>query len=300
MYRWGRSYSNADRIDMMTNQNNYIGVVGSGTMGNGIAHVFAQSDYKVFLVDLDEAILNGAIEVISNNMKRQVKKELITQTEMDKALNNISISTDMNCLKDSLLVIEAASENKEVKKSIFKNLDSICESSTILASNTSSISITEIASATNRADKVIGMHFMNPVPIMKLIEVIKGKHTSSKTLEVILSISKQLNKIALECNDSPGFISNRILMPLINEAAYCLMDKIADKESIDGIMKLGMGHPMGPLILADLIGIDVCVSIMKVLEEGLNSEKYAPCPLLMDMVRSNKLGKKTNEGFYRY
>tara|TARA_B100000287_G_C20672140_1_gene793818 strand:+ start:1514 stop:2368 length:855 start_codon:yes stop_codon:yes gene_type:complete len=284
----------------MDNQNNYIGVVGSGTMGNGIAHVFAQSGYKVFLVDLDEAILNKAIEVISSNMKRQVKKELITPSEMDKALSNISISTDMSCLGDSMIVIEAASENEEIKKNIFKDLDSICQPNTILASNTSSISITEIASVTNRADKVIGMHFMNPVPIMKLIEVIKGKSTSSKTLETILSVSKQLNKIALECNDSPGFISNRILMPLINEAAYCLMDKIADKESIDGIMKLGMGHPMGPLMLADLIGIDVCVSIMKVLEQGLNSKKYAPCPLLLDMVSTNRLGKKTNEGFYRY
>ncbi len=284
----------------MDNQNNYIGVVGSGTMGNGIAHVFAQSGYKVFLVDLDEAILNKAIEVIASNMKRQVKKELITPSEMDKALSNISISTDMSCLSDSMIVIEAASENEEIKKNIFKDLDSICQPNTILASNTSSISITEIASVTNRGDKVIGMHFMNPVPIMKLIEVIKGKSTSSKTLETILSVSKQLNKIALECNDSPGFISNRILMPLINEAAYCLMDKIADKESIDGIMKLGMGHPMGPLMLADLIGIDVCVSIMKVLEEGLNSKKYAPCPLLLDMVSTNRLGKKTNEGFYRY
>ena len=284
----------------MANQNNYIGVVGSGTMGNGIAHIFAQSGYKVFLVDLDDAILNKAIEVIASNMKRQVKKELITPSEMDKALSNISISTDMSCLSDSMIVIEAASENEEIKKNIFKDLDSICQPNTILASNTSSISITEIASVTNRADKVIGMHFMNPVPIMKLIEVIKGKSTSSKTLETILSVSKQLNKIALECNDSPGFISNRILMPLINEAAYCLMDKIADKESIDGIMKLGMGHPMGPLMLADLIGIDVCVSIMKVLEEGLNSKKYAPCPLLLDMVSTNRLGKKTNEGFYRY
>ena len=284
----------------MANQNNYIGVVGSGTMGNGIAHIFAQSGYKVFLVDLDDAILNKAIEVIANNMKRQVKKELITPSEMDKALSNISINTDMICLSDSMIVIEAASENEEIKKNIFKDLDSICQPNTILASNTSSISITEIASVTNRADKVIGMHFMNPVPIMKLIEVIKGKSTSSKTLETILSVSKQLNKIALECNDSPGFISNRILMPLINEAAYCLMDKIADKESIDGIMKLGMGHPMGPLMLADLIGIDVCVSIMKVLEEGLNSKKYAPCPLLLDMVSTNRLGKKTNEGFYRY
>ncbi len=284
----------------MSNKGNYIGVVGSGTMGNGIAHVFSQANYKVFLVDLDEAILNKALKVISNNMRRQVKKELISQSEMDSYISNITISTDMNCLKESFAVIEAASENEKIKTDIFKNLDSICSNQTILASNTSSISITKIAKATNRPDKVIGMHFMNPVPVMKLIEVIKGKDTSEKTLRAILEISKQLNKIPLECNDSPGFISNRILMPLINEATYCLMDNIADKESIDGIMKLGMGHPMGPLMLADLIGIDVCVSIMKVLEEGLNSKKYAPCPLLLDMVKSNKLGKKTNEGFYKY
>ena len=284
----------------MSNKDNCIGVVGSGTMGNGIAHVLSQANYKVFLVDLDEAILNKALKVISNNMRRQVKKELISQAEMENYISNITISTDMNCLKESFAVIEAASENEKIKTDIFKNLDSICSNQTILASNTSSISITKIANATNRPDKIIGMHFMNPVPVMKLIEVIKGKDTSEKTLETILEISKQLNKIPLECNDSPGFISNRILMPLINEATYCLMENIADKESIDGIMKLGMGHPMGPLMLADLIGIDVCVSIMKVLEEGLNSKKYAPCPLLLDMVKSNKLGKKTNEGFYKY
>ena len=219
---------------------------------------------------------------------------------MNHSIENIATSTNMESLRDAFIVIEAASEDEIIKTNIFKNLDTICEPQTILATNTSSISITKIANATSRKDKVIGMHFMNPVPIMKLIEVIKGKDTSEQTLETILKISKKLNKIALECNDSPGFISNRILMPLINEAAYCLMDRIADKESIDGIMKLGMGHPMGPLTLADLIGIDVCVSIMKVLEEGLNSKKYAPCPLLLDMVKSNKLGKKTKEGFYRY
>ena len=284
----------------MISQNNHIGVIGSGTMGNGIAHVFAQSNYKVSLIDLDSKILEKAIQVISNNMGRQVKKELISQSDMEKSLSNITTSTEMDCLESSFVVIEAASENEQIKTNIFKNLDSICNSNTILASNTSSISITKIANSTNRPDKVIGMHFMNPVPIMKLVEVIKGSRTSPETLQTILDISKKLNKIALECNDSPGFISNRILMPLINEAAYCLMDNIANKESIDGIMKLGMGHPMGPLMLADLIGIDVCVSIMKVLEDGLNSDKYAPCPLLLDMVKSNKLGKKTNEGFYRY
>ena len=284
----------------MNSQENYIGVVGSGTMGNGIAHVFAQSNYKVLLVDLNQSILDNAMKTISSNLKRQVKKELITQSQMNHSLDNITTSTNMESLRNAFIVIEAASEDEIIKTNIFKNLDTICEPQTILATNTSSISITKIANATSRKDKVIGMHFMNPVPIMKLIEVIKGKGTSEQTLETILKISKKLNKIALECNDSPGFISNRILMPLINEAAYCLMDQIADKESIDGIMKLGMGHPMGPLTLADLIGIDVCVSIMKVLEEGLNSKKYAPCPLLLDMVKSNKLGKKTKEGFYRY
>ena len=284
----------------MNSQENYIGVVGSGTMGNGIAHVFAQSNYKVLLVDLNQSILDNAMKTISSNLKRQVKKELITQSQMNHSFNNITTSTNMKSLRNAFIVIEAASEDEIIKTNIFKNLDTICEPQTILATNTSSISITKIANATSRKDKVIGMHFMNPVPIMKLIEVIKGKDTSEQTLETILKISKKLNKIALECNDSPGFISNRILMPLINEAAYCLMDRIADKESIDGIMKLGMGHPMGPLTLADLIGIDVCVSIMKVLEEGLNSKKYAPCPLLLDMVKSNKLGKKTKEGFYRY
>ena len=242
-------------------QRKHIGVVGSGTMGNGIAHVFSLSNYKVSLIDLDDNILNQAIQNISSNMQRQVRKELISQSEMDNALVNINLNTDMNCLESSFIVIEAVSENEKIKTQIFKKLDSICSPNTILASNTSSISISQIANATNRSDKVIGMHFMNPVPVMKLIEVIKGKDTSSETLQAILDISKQLDKIPLECNDSPGFISNRILMPLINEAAYCLMENIAKKESIDGIMKLGMGHPMGPLMLADLIGIDVCISI---------------------------------------
>ncbi len=284
----------------MNSQENYIGVVGSGTMGNGIAHVFAQSNYKVLLVDLSQSILDNAMKTISSNLNRQVKKGLITQSQMNHSIDNITTSTNIDSLQNALIVIEAASEDEIVKTNIFKNLDTICVPQTILATNTSSISITKIANATSRPDKVIGMHFMNPVPIMKLIEVIKGRDTSEKTLEAILKISKKLNKIALECNDSPGFISNRILMPLINEAAYCLMDQVADKDSIDGIMKLGMGHPMGPLTLADLIGIDVCVSIMNVLKEGFNSKKYAPCPLLIDMVKSNKLGKKTKEGFYRY
>ncbi len=277
-----------------------IGVVGSGTMGNGIAHVFSLSKFKVTLVDLDKSILDQAISIISKNMERQVKKGLISEGDKQDGINNISVNTDISALSDSDLVIEAVSENYDIKSKIFTNLDSVCKPDSILASNTSSISISKIADATNRPDKVIGMHFMNPVPVMKLIEVINGNKTSKETLDSILDISKKLNKIPLECNDSPGFVSNRILMPLINEAAHCLMDNVAKEESIDGIMKLGMGHPMGPLMLADLIGIDVCVSIMKVLEDGLNDIKYAPCPLLLDMVKDQKLGKKTGEGFYKY
>ena len=277
-----------------------IGVVGSGTMGNGIAHVFSLSKFKVTLVDLDKSILDQAISIISKNMERQVKKGLISEGDKQDGINNISVNTDISALSDSDLVIEAVSENYDIKSKIFTNLDSVCKPDSILASNTSSISISKIADVTNRPDKVIGMHFMNPVPVMKLIEVINGNKTSKETLDSILDISKKLNKIPLECNDSPGFVSNRILMPLINEAAHCLMDNVAKEESIDGIMKLGMGHPMGPLMLADLIGIDVCVSIMKVLEDGLNDIKYAPCPLLLDMVKDKKLGKKTGEGFYKY
>lgn len=277
-----------------------IGVVGSGTMGNGIAHVFSLSKFKVTLVDLDQSILDQAISIISKNMERQVKKGLISEGDKQDGINNISVNTDISALSDSDLVIEAVSENYDIKSKIFTNLDSVCKPDSILASNTSSISISKIADVTNRPDKVIGMHFMNPVPVMKLIEVINGNKTSKETLDSILDISKKLNKIPLECNDSPGFVSNRILMPLINEAAHCLMDNVAKEESIDGIMKLGMGHPMGPLMLADLIGIDVCVSIMKVLEDGLNDIKYAPCPLLLDMVKDQKLGKKTGEGFYKY
>ena len=277
-----------------------IGVVGSGTMGNGIAHVFSLSKFKVTLVDLDKSILDQAIGIISKNMERQVKKGLISEGDKQDGINNISINTDISALSDSDLIIEAVSENYNIKSKIFTNLDSVCKPDSILASNTSSISISKIADVTNRPDKVIGMHFMNPVPVMKLIEVINGNKTSKETLDSILDISKKLNKIPLECNDSPGFVSNRILMPLINEAAHCLMDNVAKEESIDGIMKLGMGHPMGPLMLADLIGIDVCVSIMKVLEDGLNDIKYAPCPLLLDMVKDQKLGKKTGEGFYKY
>ena len=278
-----------------------IAVIGAGTMGNGITHTFAQYNFCVNLIDISEESLKKGLNTISKNLDRMIAKEKISLQEKNTILSNISTFTDLkNGVNDCELVVEAATENIDLKLNIFSQLDSFCNKDTILASNTSSISITQIAKSTKRPDKVIGMHFMNPVPIMKLIEVIKGKHTSANTLETIMQISSQLNKTALECNDSPGFISNRILMPLINEAAYCFMDNIADKNSIDGIMELGMGHPMGPLKLADLIGIDVCVSIMKVLQDGLNSDKYAPCPLLLDMVKSNKLGKKTKQGFYRY
>ena len=277
-----------------------IGIIGAGTMGNGIAHVCAINQNDVVLVDLKKSFLDRAITQIKTNLDRQLAKGIINSQLMSLAIDNIQLSTEISDLKDCDLIIEAVKEDVRVKSKIFKELDNLCDSKTILASNTSSISINQLSNSTKRPEKFIGMHFMNPVPVMKLVEIIKGDHTSKETLETIKNLAKKMNKIPIECNDSPGFVSNRILMPLINEAAYCFMDNIADKNSIDGIMELGMGHPMGPLKLADLIGIDVCVSIMKVLQDGLNSDKYAPCPLLLDMVKSNKLGKKTKQGFYRY
>ena len=277
-----------------------ISVMGCGTMGNGIAQTFAQFDYNVILYDISQDNLEKAKLTIDRNLERMVKKEVISKEKKSDTLNKIITTTDFNLIRNSDLVIEAISENIELKKSIFSKLDVECDSNTILASNTSSISITELADSTNRKDKVIGMHFMNPVPIMKLVEIINSKHTSKSTTEKIVNLSNQLNKIPLTVNDFPGFISNRILMPMINEAIEALNDGVSEVKNIDGIMKLGMGHPMGPLQLADLIGLDVCKSILEVMYKGLNKEKYMPNPLLNDMVKKGSLGVKSGEGFYDY
>ena len=277
-----------------------ISVMGCGTMGNGIAQTFAQFDYNVILYDISQDNLEKAKLTIDRNLDRMVKKEVISKEKKSDTLNKIITTTDFNLIRNSELVIEAISENIELKKSIFSKLDLECESNTILASNTSSISITELADSTNRKDKVIGMHFMNPVPIMKLVEIINSKYTSKSTTEKIINLSNQLKKIPLTVNDFPGFISNRILMPMINEAIEALNDGVSEVKNIDGIMKLGMGHPMGPLQLADLIGLDVCKSILEVMYKGLNKEKYMPNPLLNDMVKKGYLGVKSGEGFYDY
>ena len=277
-----------------------IGIIGAGTMGNGIAHVCAINQNDVVLVDLKKTFLDRAIAQIKTNLDRQLAKGIINSQLMSLAIDNIQLSTEIRDLKDCDLIIEAVKEDIEVKSKIFKELDSICNSKTILASNTSSISINQLSNNTKRPEKFIGMHFMNPVPVMKLVEIIKGDHTSKETLETIKNLAKKMNKIPIECNDSPGFVSNRILMPLINEAAFTYMEGVASVEAIDEIMKLGMGHPMGPLKLADLIGIDVCVSIMKVLLDGFNNDKYLICPLLIEMNKKGKLGIKTKEGFYKY
>jgi 3-hydroxybutyryl-CoA dehydrogenase len=278
-----------------------ISIIGSGTMGNGIAHSFAQSNFKVSLIDIAKENLSSAIVTITKNLNRQVTKGMITLEDLERTINNITCFTDLEKgVKNADLVVEAASENLAVKLKIFEDLDRFTKSETILASNTSSISITKIASVTKKPDKVIGMHFMNPVPIMKLVEIIRGYETSDEVTQTIMDLSKTLTKIPVEVNDYPGFIANRILMPMINEAIYSLYEGVAGVEEIDTVMKLGMAHPMGPLQLADFIGLDVCLSILQVLQDGFGNPKYAPCPLLVNMVTAGKKGIKSGEGFYSY
>lgn len=278
-----------------------ISVIGAGTMGNGIAHVFAQNGFKVSIVDVSLTQLDRAIANIGKNFDRQIAKGAATEEQKKNALANISIFSKINDgVKDADLVIEAATENTELKLKIFEEVDRFAPKQTILASNTSSISITKIANATGRADKVIGMHFMNPVPVMKLVEVINGYSTSKEVTDTIVELSKQLGKTPCVVNDYPGFIANRILLPMINEAIYSLYEGVAGVEEIDTVMKLGMAHPMGPLQLADFIGLDVCLSILNVLHDGFGNPKYAPCPLLVNMVTAGKLGSKSGEGFYVY
>lgn len=279
----------------------HIAVIGAGTMGNGIAHTFAQFDYQVHLIDISQASLDKGMATITINLDRMLTKEKITEQDKQQTLANIKTFTSLNQgVHNCDLVIEAATENVDLKLKIFKELDTTCSSDTILATNTSSISITKIAAETTRPDKVIGMHFMNPVPIMKLVEVIRGYSTSDTVTKTIMSLSEKLNKVPVEVNDYPGFIANRILMPMLNEAIYSLYEGVAGVYEIDTVMKLGMAHPMGPLQLSDFIGLDVSLSILKVLQDGFGNPKYAPCPLLVNMVTAGKLGVKSGEGFYDY
>ena len=278
-----------------------IAVIGAGTMGNGIAHTFAQFDYKVHLIDIQQSHLDKGLATITKNLDRMVTKQAINEQDKERTLKNISTFTDLDKGVQNIdIVVEAATENVELKLNIFRDLDKLCGANTILASNTSSISITQIASVTSRPEKVIGMHFMNPVPIMKLVEIIKGYSTSNETFKKVENLSKELNKQPVEVNDYPGFVANRILMPMINEAIETLYNGVAGVKEIDTVMRLGMAHPMGPLALADFIGLDVCLSILNVMYEGFKNPKYAPCPLLVNMVMAGKLGSKSGEGFYDY
>jgi 3-hydroxybutyryl-CoA dehydrogenase len=278
-----------------------VAVIGAGTMGNGIAHVFAQFNHQVHLIDVSQTALDKAIATIEKNLDRQVSKEAITLEEKAATLQNLKTFTSIaEGVKGVELVVEAATENIDLKLKIFKELDELTAPEVILATNTSSISITKIASVTNRADKVIGMHFMNPVPVMKLVEIIRGYSTSDEVTNTIMETSRQLKKVPVEVNDYPGFVANRILMPMINEAIYTLFEGVAGVEEIDTVMKLGMAHPMGPLQLADFIGLDVCLAILEVLHDGFGNPKYAPCPLLVNMVMAGKKGVKSGEGFYSW
>lgn len=278
-----------------------IAVIGSGTMGNGIAHTFAQFGYPVNLVDINIDALGRAVATITKNLERQVAKGILNENDKNDILNRITTVTNLeDGIADADLIVEAATENTELKLKIFKDLDRFAKPEAILASNTSSISITQIAAATNRGENVIGMHFMNPVPVMKLVEVIRGYATSDETTHTVMEISRKLEKVPVEVNDYPGFVANRILMPMINEAIYTLFEGVAGVEEIDTVMKLGMAHPMGPLQLADFIGLDVCLAILNVLHSGFGNPKYAPCPLLVNMVMAGKKGIKSGEGFYDY